>query len=56
MRLIAIYVGFVAAGLLIAYGAGRISENWSQSVSLIVFLGCFFTTLWAGWQIAIRVA
>ena len=56
MRLILTYVGLVLVGVMIAYGAGRIAENWSQTTSLIVFLGFFFVTLYASWQIARRIA
>ena len=56
MRLILTYVGLVLVGVLIAYGAGRIAENWSQATSLIVFLIFFFATLYTSWQIARRIA
>jgi hypothetical protein len=56
MRLILTYVGLVAVGVLISYGAGRIAENWSQTTSLIVFLCFFFATLYTSWQIARRIA
>ncbi len=56
MRLIATYIVLVLAGLLVAYGVGRVAETWSETASLIVFLGMFFGTLWAGWQIATRIA
>ncbi len=56
MRLILTYVGLVLVGIAISYGIGRIAENWSQTTSLIVFLICFFVTLYASWQIARRIA
>jgi hypothetical protein len=56
MRLIAVYLGLVAVGVLIAFGAGEIVERYSETASLFVFLGLFFGTLWAGWQLAIRIA
>ena len=46
MRLILTYVGLVLVGVAISYGVGRIAENWSQTISLIVFLVCFFVTLY----------
>jgi hypothetical protein len=55
MRLIAVYVVFVLTGCLIAFGAGRLAEMWSEQASLIVFLGLFFTSLWASWKLALRV-
>jgi hypothetical protein len=55
MRLIAVYVLFVLAGCLIAFGAGEVAEIWSEQVSLFVFLALFFGSLWAGWKLALRV-
>jgi hypothetical protein len=55
MRVIIVYVLFVLAGCLIAFGAGRVAEIWSEQVSLFVFLGLFFVSLWAGWKLALRV-
>jgi integral membrane sensor domain MASE1 len=55
MRLIVAYLAIVAAGLAVSYLAGRIVENWSQTVSLFVFLGAFGFTLWFGWKLAVRV-
>jgi hypothetical protein len=55
MRLLLVYGGLVFVGLLISYGAGRVAETWSQPVSLMVFLGCFFVTLWLGWQLAVKI-
>jgi hypothetical protein len=56
MRLIAVYISFVLAGTLIATGAGKIVEIWSEQTSLLVFLGLFFFSLWAGWKFALRFA
>jgi hypothetical protein len=55
MRLIAVYVAFVFIGVLIAFGAGRVVEYWSEQVSLFVFLGLFFASLWVGWKLALKV-
>jgi len=55
MRLIAVYIVFVLVGVLIALGAGEIVEYWSEEFSLFVFLGLFFTSLWAGWKLALKV-
>lgn len=55
MRVIVVYVLFVLAGCVIAYGAGTVAEIWSQETSLFVFLGLFFFSLWAGWKLALRV-
>ena len=56
MRLIAVYIAFVLAGTLIATGVGEVVEIWSEQPSLIVFLGLFFFSLWAGWKLALKVA
>jgi hypothetical protein len=55
MRVIIVYVLFVLVGCLIAFGAGRVAEIWSEQVSLFVFLGLFFVSLWAGWKLALKV-
>jgi hypothetical protein len=55
MQLIAVYVLFVLIGCLIAFGAGRLAELWSEQASLIVFLVLFFGSLWAGWKLALKV-
>jgi hypothetical protein len=56
MKLIAFYVGFVMAGEAIAYVIGRTVEQWSQTMSLPVFLACFFFTFWGAWRLAVRLA
>ena len=56
MKLLAVYVAFVAVGEAIAYGIGRAVENWSPTASLPAFLGCFFIVFWAAWRAAVRVA
>jgi hypothetical protein len=55
MRLIVVYIAFVLAGVLIATGAGELTEIWSEQASLFVFLGLFFVSLWAGWKLALKV-
>jgi hypothetical protein len=55
MRIIIVYVLFVLIGCLIAFGAGRVTELWSEQISLFVFLGFFFFSLWAGWKLALKV-
>lgn len=55
MQLIAVYIVFVLIGETIAYFIGRTAELWlSQSVSLTVFLTCFFIVFWAAWVLAVR--
>jgi hypothetical protein len=55
MRLIAVYIVLVLVGIGIAYGVGRAVEHWSEQASLFVFLGLFFASLWAGWQLALKL-
>lgn len=56
MKLIAVYIGFVLVGELIAYGLGRAVEQIEPAASMPIFLGLFFFNFWAAWQLAIRVA
>jgi len=56
MKLIAVYVAFVLIGDVVAYFVGRSAERWlTQSLSLTIFLGCFFVVFWAAWVLAVRV-
>ena len=55
MKQITVYIGLVFLGTFVAYLAGTITEKWSQSGSLMVFLGIFFATLWLGWRVAVEV-
>lgn len=54
MRLIAVYIAFVFVGIAIAIGIGYLTEKWSEDLSLFVFLALFFTSLWAGWKLALK--
>jgi hypothetical protein len=56
MKLLGVYIAFVAIGQAISYGIGRTVELWSPATSLPVFLACFFFVLWAAWRLAVRVA
>jgi|SRR5689334_9180965 len=56
MRLLVVYIVFVAIGEAIAYAAGRTVEVWSPATSLPVFLSAFFFVLWAAWRLAVKVA
>lgn len=56
MKLLVVYIVFVAIGEAIAYVAGRTVEIWSPATSLPVFLSLFFFMLWAAWRLAVRVA
>ena len=56
MKLLGVYIVFVATGQAISYGIGRTVELWSPATSLPVFLACFFFVLWAAWRLAVKVA
>jgi hypothetical protein len=44
-------------GDFIDYGIGSAAAAmWGDSISLIVFLSCYFFTLWLAWVIAVRIA
>jgi hypothetical protein len=56
MKLIAVYIVFVILGDAVAYFVGRTTEQFaSQSLSLSVFLACFFLVFWLAWVLAVRV-
>ena len=56
MKLIAVYIVFVLIGDTGSYLVGRTMEQFlSQSLSLTVFLSCFFVVFWLAWVLAVRV-
>ncbi|MBI2714644.1 MAG: hypothetical protein HYX37_09330 [Rhizobiales bacterium] len=56
MKLIAVYIVFVLLGDTGSYVIGRTMEHFlSQSLSLTVFLACFFVVFWLAWVLAVRV-
>jgi len=55
MKLLGVYIVFVAIGQAMTYVAGRTVEMWSPASSLPVFLTCFFLVLWAAWRLAVKV-
>ena len=56
MKLIAVYIVFVLIGDTGSYLIGRTMEQFlSQSLSLSVFLGCFFIVFWLAWVLAVRM-
>ncbi len=56
MQLIAVYIVFVLIGDAIAYVLGRLMEQFvTESVSLTVFLACFFFVFWVAWIFAVKV-
>jgi integral membrane sensor domain MASE1 len=56
MKLLGVYIAFVAIGQAMSYGIGRTVEFWSPATSLPVFLACFFFVLWAAWRLAVSMA
>jgi hypothetical protein len=57
MWVLLIYVGLMIGGDFIDYGIGSAAAAmWGDSISLIVFLSCYFFTLWLAWVIAVRIA
>jgi hypothetical protein len=56
MQLIVYYIVFVLIGDGAAYLIGSSVEKWSPSLSLPVFLGCFFLVFWFAWILAVRVS
>ena len=56
MGVIVIFAVFVVLGDAIAIGISSIVERFSESASLIVFLGLFILVFWIAWICAVRVA
>lgn len=55
MKLIAVYVLFVLIGDVGSYFIGRAAEQWlTQSLSLAIFLACFFAEFALAWLLAVR--
>ena len=46
----------VILGLIDVGIGGYVSRNWSDPVSLPIFLGCYFVSLWLAWKIALKIA
>jgi lipopolysaccharide export LptBFGC system permease protein LptF len=55
MKLMAVYVVIIIAGALLAWGIGSATARYSETLSLPVFLGCFFLNFWISWIIAVRL-
>jgi hypothetical protein len=54
MALLIWYVGFVAAGDVLAYLIGGFVEyEWGSNASLIVFLTLYFLVLWVSWILSV---
>ena len=57
MWVLLIYVALMAAGDVLDYFVGSaISTYWSDTLSLPIFLACYFFTLWLAWVVAVRIA
>ena len=56
VALIFYYVAFMVVGDVVAYLLGLFTEyEWGSFVSLIVFLGLYFLSLWLSWVFAVWV-
>jgi hypothetical protein len=56
MQLILLYVVFIVLGDIATYLIGLVVEReFGSHVSLIVFLGLYFTSLWVAWLLAVRL-
>jgi hypothetical protein len=54
MILILWYLLFMVAGDIAAYLIGRFVEyEWGSYVSLLVFLGLYFLSLWIAWVLSV---
>jgi hypothetical protein len=52
--LIVYYVVFMVLGDIAAYFIGLFIEyEWGSQVSLIAFLGLYFTSLWLAWVLSV---
>lgn len=55
MTVLAVFVLFVAIGDTIAVGICTIVERFSDSASLLAFLGLFVLVFIIAWQLAVRI-
>jgi hypothetical protein len=53
MIVMAVYIVIVILGGAVSWGIGSATEAISETVSLPVFLGCFFLNFWVSWRIAL---
>ncbi len=57
MWVLLIYVVLMIIGDFIDYGIGAFASNmWGDTVSLPIFLACYFATLAIAWVIAVQIA
>jgi hypothetical protein len=56
MWVLLIYVALMAAGDVLDYFIGSaVSQYWSDTAALPIFLACYFGTLWLAWVAAVRL-
>jgi hypothetical protein len=55
MKLLIVYVLIILVGAFLAWGAGAAVAEYSEPLSLPVFLACFLLNFWVSWLIAVRV-
>jgi hypothetical protein len=57
MWVLLIYVALMIGFDVVDYFIGSaVSIFWSDTLSLPIFLFCYFATLWLAWVIAVRLA
>jgi hypothetical protein len=56
VKLLIVYCVFLTVGEFVAYGVGRVVENWSEPASMPAFLTLFFLMFWVAWKAALKVA
>jgi hypothetical protein len=55
MTVILVFIAFVFVGDAIALGISAIVENFSETASLLVFLGLFIGVFIVSWLLAVKV-
>jgi hypothetical protein len=55
MSLLAVYIGLMIVGDLIAYLIGLVIERTVPGASLPAFLAMYFAFLWLAWVLAVRI-
>jgi hypothetical protein len=57
MWVLGIYVVLMLIGDLLDVAIGAaVSKTWNDTISLPVFLACYFATLWIAWVMAVWIA
>jgi hypothetical protein len=55
MKLMVVYVAIIVVGAFMAWGIGSLTASYSETLSLPVFLACFFLNFGLSWIIAVRL-